>query len=300
METNLRQADAKVNVEGMVSEVELKEEFDSALNCNSITGYLTVKTSDTNFVRFNVRMNQKTKLGKDNRAYAGIVTVMNEYQSIAKVGEADADRVRVTGDLNLYHSDQNNQDVVGYKSNFFNRVTGEYNPHAEFDVEMFISGMTPEVDTDGEETGRLLVKGWVPQYENGIEPLTLVAPSEEGLADAVENTFEPGQTVRFFGNVINDRVVIKKEIPVAIGKPKVETRTITKNELVITGASEAYEEDVTPEKPYPADTIKAAIQARKDRIESRKAQNAAKSANPGRGNARPSGASRGRSLDMGF
>jgi len=297
METNLRQAEAKVNIEGLVSEVSLTEEMNKELGCNQISGYLTVKTDDTNFVRFNVRVNEKTKAGTDNKAYPGIVTVMNEYQSIAAVGEEAADKVRITGDLNLYHSDQNNQDMVGYKSNFFNRVTGEYNPHAEFDVEMFISGMTPEVNTDGEETGRILVKGWVPQYENGIEPLTLVAPVD--VADAVESTFEPGQTVRFFGEVINDRVVIKREIPVAIGKPKIETHISSKNELRITGASEAYEEGVSPVAPYDADTIKAAIQARKDRIESRKAQAAARTAG-GRTNTKPSGASRGRSLDLGF
>jgi hypothetical protein len=297
METNLRQAEAKVNVEGVVSEIELTEELNKELGCNQISGYLTLKTSETNFVKFNVRINAKTKNGTDNRAYPGIVTVMNEYRSIAQYGE-DADKVRVAGDLNLYHSDQTGQDVVGYKSNFFNRVTNDYDPHATFDVEMFIQSITPEMNQDGEETGRVCVKGWVPQYENGIEPLNLVAP--EDVADAVSNTFEPGQTVRFFGDIINDRVVIKKEIPVAIGKPKIETHTISKNELLITGASEAYEEGISAEAPYPAETIKAAIQERKDRIESRKAMAAAKNAGGKTGNTKPSGAARGRQLDLGF
>lgn len=296
METNLRQAEAKVSVEGVVSELELTEELNKELGCNQITGYLTVKTDDTNFVRFNVRINAKTKAGTDNKAYAGITTVMNEYRSIAQYGE-EADKVRITGDLNLYHSDQTNQDMVGYKSNFFNRVIGDYEPHATFDVEMFIQSITPEINQDEDETGRILVKGWVPQYENGIEPLTLIAPVD--VADAVSNTFEPGQTVRFFGDIINDRVVIRKEIPVAIGKPKVETHTLTKNELLITGASEAYEEDITPEAPYAVETIKAAIQERKDRIESRKAMAAAKAAG-GTTNAKPSAASKGRKLDLPF
>lgn len=296
METNLRQADAKVNVEGVVSEIVLTEEMNPTLGCNQVTGHLTVKTNDTNFVKFNVRMNEKTKAGTDNKAYAGIKTVMNEYRSIADVGEEAADRVRVSGDINLYHSIQNNQDVFGYKSNFFNRVVGEYHPHAEFEVEMFIYSMNPEIDKEGEETGRLLVKGWVPQYENGIEPLTLVVPAD--LADAVESTFERGQTAKFYGEVVNDRIVIKHEIPVAIGKPKVEVKTITKNELVVTGATEPYEEGVSVEKPYPAETIKLAIQARNDRIESRKnMENTGMSRKTG---ARPSGASRGRSLDLGF
>lgn len=297
MDTNLRQAEAKVNVEGVVSEVELKEELNKELGCNQISGYLTIKTSDTNFIRFNIRINEKTKSGGDNKAYPGIVTVMNEYRSIAQYGE-EADKVRVTGDLNPYHSDQTNQDVVGYKSNFFNRVNGDYDPHATFDVEMFIQSIVPEMDKEEEETGRLLVNGWVPLYENGIEPLTLIAP--EDVADAVNSTFEPGQTVRFFGDIINDRVVIKKEIPVAIGKPKIETHILSKNELVITGASEAYEEGVTLLPPYSTDTIKAAIQERKNRIESRKAMAATKNAGGKVNAAKPSGAARGRQLDLPF
>lgn len=297
METNLRQADAKVSVEGVVAELSLNEEMDATLGCNKVSGYLTVKTSDTNFVRFNININEKTKAGAENKAYAGIKTVMNDYRSIDAVGEENADKVRVNGDLNPYHSTQTGQDVLGYKSNFFNRVIGEYNPHAEFDVEMFIANITPEIDREGEETGRLLVKGWVPQYNNGVEPLTLVVP--EDLADAVDSTFEVGQTARFYGDVINDRVVIKREVPVAIGKPKVEIKTITKNELIVTGATEPYEEGVSQEKPYPADTIKAAIQARKDRIESKKNMENS-GAGTRRAGTRPSGAARGRSLDMGF
>ena len=298
METNLREADAKINVEGVVSEIDLKEELNKELGCNQIMGQMTVKTGDTNFVRFNITVNEKTKAGADNKAYPGIVTVMNEYKSITQVGADEADKVRISGNLNMYHSDRNNQDVVGYKSNFFNRVVGEYSPHAEFDVEMFVASIMPEVNTEGEETGRLLVKGWVPQYDS-IEPLTLVAP--EDIADAVESTYEPGQTVRFFGDIINDRAVITREIPVAIGKPKLEIRTISKNELVITGASEAYEEGVSAIPPYDSETIKAAIQERKDRIESRKAQAAAKANGTGRAmNKKPSGAAKGRQLDLGF
>ena len=290
IETNLRQADAKVRVEGVVSELDLTEDFNKDIGCNQIIGYMTVKTDDTNFVRFNIRVNEKTKAKTENKAYNGILTVMKEYKSIAKYGEAEADKVRIAGDLNLYHSDQNNQDMVGYKSNFFNRVIGEYNPHAEFEVEMYITSLIPEQDTEGMETGRLLVKGWVPQYENGIEPLTLVAPEE--IAEAVSRTYEPGQTTKFYGDIINDRVVITREIPVAIGKPRVETKTLVKNELVITGSELPYD-DGSLNPPYEVETIKAAIQARKDRIEARKEQNKV----PAPQN-KPSGASRGRQLNM--
>lgn len=290
METNLRQANAKVFIEGLVSEKDLAVKTEDGKT--KITGSLTVKTSDVNFVKFNINANEKTNAGAENKCYAGLVTVMNEYKSIAEVGEADADKVKVSGDLNLYTAAQSGANIVGFKSNFFNRVkvNEEYEQRAEFTVEVFISSIIPEVNTDGDETGRILVKGWVPTY-NGIEPITLVAPVD--IASAVESTFEPGQTVEFSGDIVNNRIETVTEIPMAIGKPKKKVKVDFKNELVITGASTAYEEDVTPEKPYDAEVIKAAIQERTNKLEEAKAK-----AQTGQktNTSRPSGASKGRTL----
>lgn len=291
METNLRQANAKVFIEGLVSEKKLEVKTEDGKT--KITGSLTVKTSDVNFVKFNINANEKTNAGSDNKCYAGLVTVMNEYKTIAEVGEAEADKVKVSGDLNLYTSAQTGTNIVGYKSNFFNRVkpNEDFEPKAEFSVETFISSIIPETNTDGDETGRILVKGWVPTY-NGIEPITLVAADD--IASAVESTFEPGQTVEFYGDIVNSKIETVTEIPVAIGKPKRTVKTDYKNELIITGASVAYEEDVTSEKPYEASVIKAAIQERTNKLEEAKAK--AQSGQKATPNARPSGAAKGRTL----
>lgn len=290
METNLRQANAKVFIEGLVSEKDLAVKTEDGKT--KIAGSLTVKTSDVNFVKFNINANEKTNAGTDNKCYAGLLTVMNEYKTIAEVGEEEADKVRVTGDLNLYTSAQSGANIVGYKSNFFNRLKAndEFEQKAEFSVEVFISSIIPEMNTDGDETGRVLVKGWVPTY-NGIEPITLVAPGEIG--SAVESTFEPGQTVEFNGDIVNSRIETVTEIPMAIGKPKKKVKVDYKNELVITGASTAYEEDVTAEKPYEADVIRAAIQERTNKLEEAKAK-----AQSGQttSSAKPSGAAKGRTL----
>ena len=91
-DTNLRQADAKVVVEGYVSEKDLNiVRGDDGIN--SIRGSLTVKTSEDNFVRFSVICKEKTNRGTENKAYAGLVTVMNEYKSIADVGAEEADYI---------------------------------------------------------------------------------------------------------------------------------------------------------------------------------------------------------------
>ena len=83
-QTNLRQSNAKVNCEGIVSEKDLKVVTEEGKT--RIEGSVTIKTDDTNFVRFNVRVNEKTNAGAENRTYTGIETVMNEYKSIAEAG----------------------------------------------------------------------------------------------------------------------------------------------------------------------------------------------------------------------
>lgn len=295
MDTNLRQSELHVSVEGVVSEVTLERgKAKNNPNVDNISGNITIKTDDTNFIRFMVNVNAKTKDGADNKTYAGIETVMSEYQSIAKVGEEQADKVRVSkGDLNLF-TGKDGREQVGYKANFFNRVTGTYTPHAEFDAEMFISSMTPEMDRDGDETGRLIVKGWTVTF-SGVEPLTLVAPKE--IANAVESTFEIGQTAEFFGDIINSRIEKITEIPVAIGKPKQKVETSYKNELIITGASEPYEEGVSENAPYNAESIKLGIQERENRLEEAR-NKALEGNNPFNGGSSvPSGASRGRAIN---
>lgn len=286
-DTNLRQADAKVMVEGVVSEKDLSiVKGDDGIN--SIRGSVTVKTSEDNFVRFSVICKEKTNKGTENKAYAGLTTVMNEYKSIADFGAEEADYIRVTGDVNPYHG--RNGDMVGYRSNFFNRIgKDKVNPKAEFSVELYIQAIVPEVDKEGMETGRVIVKGWLPTF-SGIEPLELVAPVEDDIADAVASVFAPQQTVCFYGDVINSRIEVVKEIPVAIGKPKIERSVTFKNELVITGASEAYTEGVTEKAPYDPDVIKAAIQERQNKIDSEQTLSKA--------SARPSAAARGRKLNM--
>ena len=289
--TNLRQANAKATVMGILSEKNLEVQTEDGVQV--ISGSLTFKTSDVNFVKFSVKVKEITKEKKPNSNFRGIQTVMNEYHSIAEVGEEEATKVKVNGDINLYRSSQTGKEVVSYKSNFFNRLKEgeEYTPKAEFAVETFIYSIVPEVDSEGSETGRIIVNGWTPTY-NGIEPVALVADQEVG--SAIESTFTVDQTVEFYGDIINNRVETITEIPVAIGKPRVERKTTYKNDLLITGASEAYEEGVTPEKPYEAEVIKKAIQVRDEKIEEDKAK--AQNKSQQKPAQKPSGAAHGRSL----
>lgn len=297
--TNLRQANTKATAVGLLTDKKLEIKTDPKDGEKHIEGTVTVKTSDKNFVTFSVYSKEKKKNGEENKAYAGLVTVMNEFQSVADVGD-NADYIRVNGQLNPYRG-QNGNEVIGYRGSFFNRIRNAENiePEACFETEMFIQSIVPEMgkDADGEmtETGRLKITGWVPTY-NGIEPVDLIVP--EDLADACENTYEPGQTVEFYGDIINNSIEETIEKPVAFGKPKKEVRRTYVNELIVTGGSDAYEDEEGDRVPYDADAIKGAIADRNAAIE--EAKNKVKSGSTGnmsRG-ATPSGKAHGRSLDL--
>lgn len=296
--TNLRQANTKATAVGLLTDKKLEIKSDPKNGEKHIEGTVTVKTSDKNFVTFSVYSKEKKKDGTENKAYAGLVTVMNEFQSVADAGD-NADYIRVNGQLNPYRG-QNGNEVVGYRGSFFNRIRNVENiePEACFETEMFIQSIVPEMgkDADGEmtETGRLKITGWVPTY-NGIEPIDLIVP--EDLADACENTYEPGQTVEFYGDIINNSIEETIEKPVAFGKPKKEVRRTYVNELIVTGGSDAYEDEEGDRVPYDADAIKGAIADRNAAIE--EAKNKAKSGSSGVGrSATPSGRAHGRSLNL--
>ncbi len=286
METNLRQADTKAFAEGIISDKKL--EIKNEKGQNRIEGTVTVKTSEKNFVQYHVYCNQMTKDNKESKVYPGLLTVMNEYKSIADYGEDEADRVRVSGTINLFRS-RTGETRVSYNANFFNRISKEdCEPRAEFDIEGFIKSIIPEYDKEGAETGRTKVVILVPTY-NGIEPVELIA--DEEIASQIDGIYEVGQTTKFYGDIVNNRIVTTTTKPVAFGKPKVETRTTYVNELVITGGEEPYEGEEGDRVPYDKDVIKAAMQERENRILEEKNKT-----NTPKTEARPSGAKRGRQL----
>ena len=300
--TNLRQANTKATAVGLLTDKKMEIKTDPKTGEKHIEGTVTVKTSDKNFITFTVYSKEKKNDKTDNKTYAGFITVMNEFQSVVDAGD-NADYIRVNGQLNPYRG-QNGNEIIGYRGSFFNRIRNIENleTDASFEVEMFIQSIVPEMgkDTDGEmsETGRLKITGWVPTY-NGIEPVDLIVP--EDLADACENTYEPGQTVEFYGDIINNSIEEIIEKPVAFGKPKKEVRRTYINELIVTSGSEPYDGNEETDKdhvPYDRGAIEGAIAERNTAIE--EAKNKAKNGNTGgagRG-ATPSGRAHGRTLKL--
>ena len=79
--TNLRQADAKLEVVGILSENKLEEVTKDGKTC--IKGDLVIQTGDINFITINVYVNELKEDGTENKTYAGIKTVMITGDHIA-------------------------------------------------------------------------------------------------------------------------------------------------------------------------------------------------------------------------
>ena len=252
METSLKQSKTEVKIEGILSSKKLELTKDSK-GGNVIKGTLVIKVDDINSIPVGVYATEYTTKGEINKAYAGIETVMKDYKPIAEVGEEAADRIRTTADFNTYRT-QNGVDVVNYRSNFFNRVTSNFEPKRKFSAEVYIESKSREIGSDQQETGRVKIKGIAPSY-SGINILNMVCPVsnefDENFAETAYDLFEIGSTYKINGEIVNSRV--EKKVTAALGK--VDGEVEYKNELVITGSTPAYEEEIA----YPTDAIKLAI-----------------------------------------
>ena len=273
--TNIKEAASVAESIGLLAEKNL-EVITTADGNTAIRGEMTLQTGEANFVTYNTYVSKITRAGKENSAYKGLETVMDTYVSIADGGKENATKVYVKGKIQPEsYIDKNTGAVVErmkLSSNYFNRPKNtEEEPRANFEAEIYITCIIPEVyttgDKQGETTGRIIVGGYLPMYGGKIEPIQFVAP--EDIADDVESAIEVGETRLFTGDIVNSRIVVTKEIPMTIGKPKIDKKTIFKNEMIITGVSEAYDENMA----YNHETIKKALAARDERLEEQKKKN---------------------------
>lgn len=264
--TELREAINEVVIEGKLREKNIEEATIDTKDGKAevIRGEIIVATGENAEHRIRVFANKLTKDKKENSVYKGLHTVMEDYVSIAEalksgLTEDEATKVRITkGKLGLnefYTPTGELRSFPVISTNFINRVQGEFNPRAEFSLELFFESLSHEIVNE-EETGRLVVKGIVPIYGGKVIPLTLYAPKGE-IADYLDSTYEVNRTGKVWGEVINE-VEITKTIEKGFGKAKEKIISNIKHELLITGGDEEqYDEENT--NSYSVEVIRKAL-----------------------------------------
>lgn len=266
-ENTLREGFNEVNVEGVL--LEKRIELKTFSGKESISGEIDVEIEDGEVHTINLFSNKLKKDGTENGNYKGLKTIMDEYKSVADVGKEEADKVRITdGKIGLNEYFSQNGELKSYpkiSTNFVNRVKASENftPKAEFKTEVFVKSVLPE-EKNHEETGRVVLKGYIPLYGGKLIPFSFVVTNKEAI-DYVEENYEPGTTVKINGEIIN-KVEIKKTVEaVAFGKPQESITRKTTREYVISGGSDPYEEE--NKDAYSMETIKKALTEREIHLE---------------------------------
>ena len=200
--------------------------------------------------------NKMTNKGTPNPAYASIERVMNEYKSIAAVGMDAADRVRITGAnirMNEYYGQGGNlNSYPRINASFITKVTDltKFNPEASFSVVFMIAAMGYETDKDGVQIyNKFKIRGILPQYGGKVDVVDFYATSPNVIS-AVSSYWSEKDTVKINGKLNFTSKVEEKMVEVDFGEPRMERRTVSVSELIITGGTQtpldgdfAFDED---------------------------------------------------------
>lgn len=124
----------------------------------------------------------------------------------------------------------------GFKAGFSKVDKYPFAPCAEFDVDVYLMGMTPEV-IDGKETGRLLMEGLLPKYDGCVDKIDFIAVSEDGVAKYINGHYGVGDTVNLKGDVISlqERQLVQVDDSEYFGRasaPQYETNFVRERRVV--------------------------------------------------------------------
>lgn len=272
----------EVVIDGILSEVKLQEGTDKNGN-PAIYGEYKVRTTNVvdgmeYKVEIPVRVYQSkvTKNNKDNPAYATAQKIMKDYVSIAAGGEEKATAIRLPEKStslqeNFFMSKTTKQMVFssGIKASFVNEINkADMKPGARFKNIIVIGEMTDEINKDDEETGRLIIKGIIPQWGGKVDVIDFIVANRK-IVDLVKHNWQKGDTV-LIGGYINYISIVetKTDDSNTFGEVMQSQSTRSVREYIITGG---HEEPLTEEEgAYSADDIAVALQERQKRIEEAK------------------------------
>ena len=304
----LRQAENKVRIEGILSEIDLKygSYVKNGVTVDTIGGSIKVLVhqqvngEDVALIIPVYMFSPKlTNAGKPNPAFESIEKVMKEYVSIASgAGEAGADKIRITSGLvrmNEYYNPQGQ--LVSFpriNTSFIQKVVGDFHPEASWSLEFAVSSFDFVTDNEGIEIEpkKLRIKVIVPQYGGKIDTMELYATNPR-VIDAITTYWENGKTYSAKGRL--NFTSTTKEIVQEYDFGEADTRyqTISLSELIVTKGTQAPLED---DMSFAPAELAAALKEHKAYLETLKD----KTANKPKATPAPSGTSTNEAFDLGF
>ena len=270
----LKQAENSVKIEGILSEIDLKTgtTTKNGKTIEYIGGSIKVRvTQMINGQEVDLEIpvymfsNKLKNDGNPNPAYESINRVMNEYVSIAAAGIDAADRVRITNAnirMNEYYGQGDKlNSYPRINASFITKVTDltKFNPEATFSVVFMIAAMGYDTDRDGVQIeNRYKIRGILPQYGGKVDVVDFYA-TNPNVIDAVSSYWGENDTVKINGKLNFTSTVEEKMVEVDFGEPRMERRTVSVSELIITGGTQT---PLDGDFAYDVDEIAAALQER--------------------------------------
>jgi hypothetical protein len=274
----LRQGFSKVSLKGKLVENTLEEKISPNTGQSYIAGDLVIQTDKDNLVKVNMYAGKFKKAGGESKLFKSFKSVMNSYKSVADVGEEAGNDVEFnSAKLQASPFMSNDGDIIEnykVKGAFPNRISGDYEPKAQFEVEVVVDSIFDEIDSDTEmETGSKIIKAYYVGYGNRVVELEFVVESPKGIS-YVESQYKKGDTVKLVGNLINEEVTVKSTEEMGFGEDVVRENTRTKRKLLVTRGSTPYANG----KEYAIEEIMEAIKIRNINLKSKTTKKKAKPA----------------------
>ena len=287
----LREAENRVKIEGVLSEIDLK--YGSFMRdgkpVETIGGVIKIQVDQqiggvpaTLEIPVHMFSTKYTKKGAANPAFESIEKVMNEYVSIpiAATSGVEPDKVRITSariEMNEYFG-QNGQ-LISFPritTSFVARATGTFKPEATFSAELMVSNVAFVVDKEGVEVEprKIEVTAILPRYGGRVDVIKLVA-TNPNVIDAIEQYWQTNDTFKANGrlNFTSQTHIETQEVD--FGEPTERVVTTSLSELIITGGSQSPLEG---DFAFDVNDIKKALAERKDRLNTLKAKGTKKKA----------------------
>lgn len=244
----------RVKIVGFIKENNL-EKIRSAKDMDVIRGSLVVATDKISSHRVQFWVPEFLHNGSESEDYKALesllpentISVASYLKNNTEANFADAievaTKVWVLATLEEYATRKGERETSvatlrGFKAGV-SKTSEEkpFVPCAEFDVDIYVNKLEPEVDESGAETGRLLVEGLIPKYDNSVDKIEFIAVAEDNVAAYINANYHPGDTATIKGDVVSiqERILKEQDTTEFFGRtpdPQYETKFIRERRIL--------------------------------------------------------------------
>lgn len=214
---------------------------------------------------------KKKSDGSDNMVYERILGYRDRFTSLAAAeDESEASRITISNgrlEENAWVDKTSGEirSTFRISGNFLNKAKDGDKEKATYAVKGVIGGMRPELDRNGDETGRLIVKFIVIGWAGKVNLVDMYA--DGSARQFIETNWNQGDTVTVTGRINMTYKVETWLEEQGFGEPIERTRTVSKRELVITGGSPS---GLDEDESFDADSVSTGLAKRKEEQEAMK------------------------------